>query len=99
MGRKKIKIKRIDDDKKRVVTFNKRKNGLLKKAYELAMLCDVHVALLVTSQKNAYEFGSADVNRLFDAYKQRQAEPHVVYTNKDVRTEPKTSAINDDKKT
>lgn len=34
MGRRKIEICRIDNDRKRSVTFNKRKLGLIKKASE-----------------------------------------------------------------
>jgi hypothetical protein len=40
MGRKKIEIQRIADERNRQVTFAKRKFGLLKKAYELSVLCD-----------------------------------------------------------
>ncbi|OAY65796.1 MADS-box transcription factor 27, partial [Ananas comosus] len=40
MGRGKIAIRRIDDAASRQVTFSKRRNGLLKKAKELAILCD-----------------------------------------------------------
>lgn len=45
MGRKKIAIRAIQDDKLRNVTFNKRKIGLLKKAAELCILCDVQMSL------------------------------------------------------
>ncbi|XP_052623805.1 uncharacterized protein LOC111916937 [Lactuca sativa] len=40
MGRGKIAIRRIDNSTSRQVTFSKRRNGLLKKAQELAILCD-----------------------------------------------------------
>lgn len=40
MGRNKIEIKKIDDFKKRKITFNRRFKGLIKKARELAILCD-----------------------------------------------------------
>merc|ERR1711907_452904 len=53
MGRKKIKIARIDDERIRKVTFTKRKAGLIKKAMELSLLCDCEIALIVfTSQQN-----------------------------------------------
>jgi len=53
MGRKKIKIARIDDERVRKVTFTKRKAGLIKKAMELSLLCDCEIALIVfTSQQN-----------------------------------------------
>lgn len=53
MGRKKIKIARIDDERVRKVTFTKRKAGLIKKAMELSLLCDCEIALIIfTSTQN-----------------------------------------------
>ncbi|GMQ01358.1 hypothetical protein CsSME_00048015 [Camellia sinensis var. sinensis] len=43
MGRGKIVIRRIDNSTSRQVTFSKRRNGLLKKAKELSILCDAEV--------------------------------------------------------
>ncbi|KVH92386.1 Transcription factor, K-box [Cynara cardunculus var. scolymus] len=43
MARGKITIRRIDDTTSRQVTFSKRRNGLLKKAKEIAILCDAQV--------------------------------------------------------
>ncbi|GJD06588.1 Myocyte-specific enhancer factor 2A [Galdieria sulphuraria] len=40
MGRNKVNIKRIEDSRSRQVTFTKRKAGLIKKAFELSVLCD-----------------------------------------------------------
>lgn len=51
MGRGKIEIKRIENNTNRQVTFCKRRNGLLKKAYELSVLCDAEVALIVFSSR------------------------------------------------
>ncbi|KAL3751923.1 hypothetical protein ACJRO7_012708 [Eucalyptus globulus] len=51
MGRKKLVLKRIENNSSRQVTFSKRRNGLIKKARELAILCDVEVALLVFSSR------------------------------------------------
>uniref|UniRef100_A0A804R3P4 MADS-box domain-containing protein n=1 Tax=Zea mays TaxID=4577 RepID=A0A804R3P4_MAIZE len=48
-GSSKIEIKRIENMTNRQVTFCKRRNGLLKKAYELSVLCDAEVALVVFS--------------------------------------------------
>ena len=48
MGRKKISIKKISDPRNRVVTFNKRKAGLIKKTMELSLLCDAKIALITT---------------------------------------------------
>ncbi|KAG1370139.1 hypothetical protein COCNU_15G005050 [Cocos nucifera] len=42
------------------VTFAKRRNGLLKKAYELSVLCDAEVALIIFSNRGKlYEFCSS----------------------------------------
>ncbi|KAH9732255.1 Agamous-like MADS-box protein AGL6 [Citrus sinensis] len=60
MGRGRVELKRIENKINRQVTFSKRRNGLLKKAYELSVLCDAEVALIIFSSRGKlYEFGSA----------------------------------------
>ncbi|CAK9161360.1 unnamed protein product [Ilex paraguariensis] len=49
MGRKKLTMRRIENATSRQVTFSKRKDGLIKKANELAVLCDTDVALIMFS--------------------------------------------------
>ncbi|KAL7230779.1 hypothetical protein ACSBR2_009130 [Camellia fascicularis] len=49
MGRVKLQIKRIENNTSRQVTFSKRRNGLIKKAYELSVLCDIDIALIMFS--------------------------------------------------
>ncbi|RRT73531.1 hypothetical protein B296_00001519, partial [Ensete ventricosum] len=49
MGRGKIEIKRIENPTNRQVTFSKRRGGLLKKANELAILCDAQVGVVIFS--------------------------------------------------
>ncbi|GMQ01399.1 hypothetical protein CsSME_00048050 [Camellia sinensis var. sinensis] len=59
MGRGKIVIRRIDNSTSRQVTFSKRRNGLLKKAKELSILCDAKVGVIVISSSGRlYEFAS-----------------------------------------
>ncbi|CAL8095381.1 unnamed protein product [Prunus armeniaca] len=59
MGRGKVELKRIENKINQQVTFAKRRNGLLKKAYELSVLCDAEVALIVFSTRGKlYEFCS-----------------------------------------
>ena len=59
MGRGKVELKRIENPTNRQVTFSKRRNGLLKKAFELSILCDAEVALLIFSPTGkAYQFSS-----------------------------------------
>ncbi|CAD5166384.1 unnamed protein product [Musa acuminata subsp. malaccensis] len=60
MGRGRVELKRIENKINRQVTFAKRRNGLLKKAYELSVLCDAEVALIVFSNRGKlYEFCSS----------------------------------------
>ena len=60
MVRGKTQMKRIENATSRQVTFSKRRNGLLKKAFELSVLCDAEVALVVISPRGKlYEFASA----------------------------------------
>ncbi|XP_045786020.1 agamous-like MADS-box protein MADS9 isoform X1 [Trifolium pratense] len=47
MGRGKIEIKRIENSSNRQVTYSKRKNGILKKAKEITVLCDAQVSLII----------------------------------------------------
>nr|XP_043606714.1 agamous-like MADS-box protein AGL65 isoform X2 [Erigeron canadensis] len=49
MGRVKLKIKRLENISNRQVTFSKRRNGILKKAKELSVLCDIDIILLMFS--------------------------------------------------
>ncbi|KAJ9679176.1 hypothetical protein PVL29_021185 [Vitis rotundifolia] len=63
MVRGKIQMRRIENATSRQVTFSKRRNGLLKKAYELSVLCDAEVAVIIFSQKGRlYEFSSSKYN-------------------------------------
>ncbi|XP_020533192.2 agamous-like MADS-box protein MADS1, partial [Jatropha curcas] len=69
-GRGKIEIKRIENTTNRQVTFCKRRNGLLKKAYELSVLCDAEVALVVFSSRGRlYEYANNSVRATIDRYK------------------------------
>lgn len=64
--RGKIEIKRIENTTNRQVTFCKRRNGLLKKAYELSVLCEAEVALIVFSSRGRlYEYAN---NRFSASY-------------------------------
>ncbi|KAF3444915.1 hypothetical protein FNV43_RR14608 [Rhamnella rubrinervis] len=59
MGRGRVELKRIENKINRQVTFAKRRSGLLKKAYELSVLCDAEVALIIFSTRGKlYEFSS-----------------------------------------
>ncbi|KAL3624089.1 Alpha-glucosidase 2 [Castilleja foliolosa] len=65
MGRGRVELKRIENKINRQVTFAKRRNGLLKKAYELSVLCDSEVALIIFSNRGKlYEFCSSSNSML-----------------------------------
>ncbi|CAI0553226.1 unnamed protein product [Linum tenue] len=65
MGRGRVELKRIENKINRQVTFAKRRNGLLKKAYELSVLCDAEVALIIFSNRGKlYEFCSTNNSML-----------------------------------
>uniref|UniRef100_A0A2P2MUS5 Agamous-like MADS-box protein AGL65 isoform X1 n=1 Tax=Rhizophora mucronata TaxID=61149 RepID=A0A2P2MUS5_RHIMU len=49
MGRVKLKIKRLESTSNRQVTYSKRRSGILKKARELSILCDIDIILLMFS--------------------------------------------------
>nr|XP_016485691.1 PREDICTED: agamous-like MADS-box protein AGL104 [Nicotiana tabacum] len=49
MGRSKLPLLKIESLTNRQVTFSKRRNGILKKIYELSVLCDVDVAIIMFS--------------------------------------------------
>uniref|UniRef100_M1BGD1 Floral homeotic protein AGAMOUS n=1 Tax=Solanum tuberosum TaxID=4113 RepID=M1BGD1_SOLTU len=74
-GRGKIEIKRIENTTNRQVTFCKRRNGLLKKAYELSVLCDAEVSLIVFSSRGRlYEYANNSVRATIDRYKKHHAD-------------------------
>jgi len=52
MGRKKIEIIRIDDERTRRVTFKKRRLGLLKKAIQLSTLTDAVIELKIYQEED-----------------------------------------------
>ncbi|KAG6468367.1 hypothetical protein ZIOFF_073043 [Zingiber officinale] len=58
MGRVKLQIKRIENTTNRHVTFSKRRNGLIKKAYELSVLCDIPIALIMFSPSGKLSYFS-----------------------------------------
>ncbi|CAO2184426.1 unnamed protein product, partial [Urochloa humidicola] len=69
--RGRVELRRIDDRISRQVRFSKRRSGLFKKAYELSVLCDAQVALIVFSPAGRlYEFASSSssLGEIFGRY-------------------------------
>lgn len=84
MGRKKIQISRIGDERNRQVTFTKRKFGLMKKAYELSVLCDCEIALIIFNGSNKlFQYASTDMDKVLLKYTEYN-EPHESRTNADI---------------
>uniref|UniRef100_A0A8D2B916 MADS-box domain-containing protein n=1 Tax=Sciurus vulgaris TaxID=55149 RepID=A0A8D2B916_SCIVU len=84
MGRKKIQITRIMDERNRQVTFTKRKFGLMKKAYELSVLCDCEIALIIFNSSNKlFQYASTDKDKVLLKYTEYN-EPHESRTNSDI---------------
>ncbi|CAG8550865.1 15472_t:CDS:2 [Funneliformis caledonium] len=83
MGRKKIQIKPIKDERNRQVTFLKRKYGLMKKAYELSVLCDCEIALIIFNSNNKLvQYASTDIDKILLKYTE-YSEPHESKGNHD----------------
>ncbi|XP_072237149.1 myocyte-specific enhancer factor 2A-like [Leuresthes tenuis] len=84
MGRKKIQITRIVDERNRQVTFMKRKFGLMKKAYELSVLCDCEIALIIFNGSNKlFQYASTDMDKVLLKYTEYN-EPLESRTNSDI---------------
>ncbi|OMO65778.1 Transcription factor, MADS-box [Corchorus capsularis] len=50
-GRRKIEIKKIDNQRKRWVAFSKRKKGIFKKAAQLSMLTGETIGVVIISEQ------------------------------------------------
>ncbi|KAG8653624.1 MADS-box protein SOC1 isoform X2 [Manihot esculenta] len=70
MVRGKTQMRRIENATSRQVTFSKRRNGLLKKAFELSVLCDAEVALIIFSPRGKlYEFANSSMQETIERYR------------------------------
>jgi hypothetical protein len=85
VGRKKIIIEPIPEERNRQVTFMKRKAGLLKKAMELSILCQCEVAVVIFSQHGKlFEYANKDMGKLLQRREDHRTERDSK-TNVDVR--------------
>ena len=70
MGRNKIKIEKIQNERIRQVifinnlqvTFYKRKRGIIKKAMELALLCEVKIFMCIVDKNDKTSIYSSENN-------------------------------------
>ncbi|XP_004294548.1 PREDICTED: agamous-like MADS-box protein AGL62 [Fragaria vesca subsp. vesca] len=75
MGRRKIEMKRVIDSNSRQVTFSKRRNGLFKKAHEIATLCGAEVGIVVFSPGGKpFSFGHPNVDSVADRFLNREED-------------------------
>uniref|UniRef100_A0A1I8GJU7 Protein kinase domain-containing protein n=1 Tax=Macrostomum lignano TaxID=282301 RepID=A0A1I8GJU7_9PLAT len=78
------KEKAIENAPPAPVTFTKRKFGLMKKAYELSVLCDCEIALIIFNNSNRlFQYASTDMDKVLLKYTEYN-EPHESRTNKDI---------------
>ncbi|XP_044047493.1 myocyte-specific enhancer factor 2A-like isoform X2 [Siniperca chuatsi] len=62
----------------------KRKFGLMKKAYELSVLCDCEIALIIFNSSNKlFQYASTDMDKVLLKYTEYN-EPHESRTNSDI---------------
>lgn len=62
MGKKKLPIERIEHKRRRTVVKNKRRNGIIKKAVELSMLCSqrIYIAIYDPEYERMIQYMSDD---------------------------------------
>ncbi|KAH7849657.1 hypothetical protein Vadar_021039 [Vaccinium darrowii] len=81
MVRGKTRMRRIENPTNRQITFCKRRNGILKKAFELSVLCDAEVALIVFSPAGKlYEFASSSTLETMERYREYWKDVQVDHT-------------------
>ncbi|KAJ1268540.1 hypothetical protein BS78_07G142900 [Paspalum vaginatum] len=79
MVRGKTVLERIEDTTSRQVTFSKRRNGLFKKAKELAILCDAEVGLIVFScTGRLYDFTNTSMNSVLERYNEAKEDNRLI---------------------
>lgn len=66
------------------VTFTKRKFGLMKKAYELSVLCDCEIVIIIFNNNNKlFQYASSNVDNILLKYTEHN-EPNETKTNMDI---------------
>ncbi|KAM5549937.1 agamous-like MADS-box protein AGL62 [Rosa sericea] len=75
-GRRKIAMKKIENETNLQVTFSKRRTGLFKKASELCTLSGAEMAIVVFSPgKKPYSFGHPNVESIIERYLSGSHQP------------------------
>nr|BBP94869.1 PISTILLATA-like MADS box protein [Freesia hybrid cultivar] len=77
MGRGKIEIKRIENSTNRQVTFSKRRNGIIKKAREISVLCECEISLVIFSslgKMSEYCSPNTKLPKILERYQQNSGK-------------------------
>jgi len=97
MGRRKIEIQRIENERHRQVTFAKRKAGLIKKATELAVLCDAEIGLIIFSPNQKLSiYSSSNMDTIVDHYRQHSEPAEMITTDDYFREKARKSGMGGD---
>lgn len=97
MGRNKIDIKYITEPRKRQVTLNKRKGGLMKKAYELSVLCGCEISVLIKDQRGqSFVYSSVDPDEAFQTHLDADEPPTEKLDNRAMRHRFDSDASSDE---
>lgn len=85
-AKKKIKIDYIQEVRSRQVTFLKRKNGVMKKAMELSILCDCEVSVIIHNKDTSkmFEYGSHDIVQTLGRYARYGSPDETTTTNQHI---------------
>ena len=88
LGKKKIKISKIENKTASQITYYKRKKGLIKKAMELSLLCDIDIFVGIypkqISQNHLLIFSTKNINIFVDKYIKNPLIKKEIYGLKDV---------------
>ena len=86
MGRNKIKMESIKNERTRQVTYYKRKKGLLKKSMELSLLCGVKVFLTIVDKKENFTIflSHQNMKNYIEKYINGSVKPKDIFTLKEV---------------
>ena len=88
MGRNKIKIEKIKNEKNRNITYLKRKKGLIKKAMELSLLCEAKILMAIVSneQEEISLFCSENsIENFINTYLTSPIKTNYIFSLKDVK--------------
>ena len=91
MGRNKILIQKIKDERIRNITFYKRKKGLIKKAMELSLLCEADILVSIYQKNISFSplliFSTTNnIQNFFDNYIKNPLIKKEIYGLKDYGT-------------